>query len=122
MILADTSIWIDFLRGHKPEMRAQVAAGRIVMHPLVATELSLGSIRDRKKTLAELELLLRARVALTDEVRSMIEAHALYGKGIGLVDAHLLASCLLTPGTQLWTRDKALGRVAEALGVRAKLP
>ena len=60
-------------------------------------------------------------VAQIAEVRTLIEAHALYGKGIGLVDACLLASCLLTPGTKLWTRDKALGRVAEALGVRAKL-
>jgi len=47
----------------------------------------------------------------------MIEAHALYSKGIGLIDAHLIASCLLTTGTQLWTRDSALEKVAKSLGV-----
>jgi len=52
----------------------------------------------------------------------MIEAHALYSKGIGLTDAHLIASCLLTPGTQLWTRDAALGKVASALGILISFP
>ncbi len=51
------------------------------------------------------------------EVRHMIEANALYSKGIGFVDAHLLASCLLTPGTQLWTHDAALQKAAKALGI-----
>jgi len=52
----------------------------------------------------------------------MIEVHSLYSRGIGLTDAHLLASCLITPGTQLWTRDTGLRKVAQALGVNADLP
>jgi hypothetical protein len=52
----------------------------------------------------------------------MVEAHALYSKGIGLTDAHLVASCLMTPGTQLWTRDGALQRVAGTLGIGFNLP
>jgi predicted nucleic acid-binding protein len=52
----------------------------------------------------------------------MIEVHSLYSKGIGLTDAHLIASCLITPGTQLWTRDIRLGSVARALGIHADLP
>jgi hypothetical protein len=52
----------------------------------------------------------------------MIEAHALYSKGIGLANAHLIASCLITPGTQLWTRDSALKNVAGALGILVALP
>ena len=69
-----------------------------------------------------MEALLEVKVAQLGVVRHMIDAHALYSKGIGLTDAHLIASCLLTPGIQLWTRDTALQRVAKDLGVLADLP
>jgi hypothetical protein len=52
----------------------------------------------------------------------MIEMRQLYAKGIGLTDAHLVASCLITPGTKLWTRDGALRGVAQVLGIDAVLP
>ena len=35
------------------------------------------------------------------------EQHSLMGKGIGLIDVHLLASCALSHGT-FWTRDSRL--------------
>ena len=69
-----------------------------------------------------MESLLEVEVAQLSEVRQMIEARALYSKGIGLTDAHLLASCLITSGTQLWTRDSRLRKVALALGLNANLP
>jgi predicted nucleic acid-binding protein len=122
LILADISIWIEHLRGRMPEMQRQLDQGKVFMHPFVVAELALGSLRDRAKTLAELDGLLRVEVAELREVRSMVEGHSLYAKGIGLIDAHLIASCLITPGTKLWTRDTALGNVASALGVRAALP
>ena len=122
MILADTSIWIDYFRGSRLEMAKHLANDQIAMHPLVAAELALGSLKNRQQTLADLDELPQAEVAYLDEVRSMIETHKLYSKGIGLVDMHLIASCLMTPGTQLWTRDGGLASVAESLGVAAKLP
>ena len=51
----------------------------------------------------------------------MIERHRISGRGIGLVDAHLLASVLLTPEARLWTRDKRLRAVATELGIDADL-
>jgi hypothetical protein len=51
----------------------------------------------------------------------MIEARSLYSKGIGLTDAHLVASCLITPHTRLWTSDAALGKVAVLMGIQAVL-
>jgi predicted nucleic acid-binding protein len=98
-------------------MQCLLARNEIAMHPFVAAELALGSLRDRARTLLYLDLLPPAQVAQLSEVRYMIEAHALYSKGIGLTDAHLIASCLLSPGTQLWTRDAALEKVAKALGI-----
>ena len=92
------------------------------MHPFVVAELALGSFRDRAGTLATLDTLLEVRMAQLSEVRQMIEVRRLYAKGIGLTDAHLVASCLITPGTKLWTRDGALRGVAQAVGIDAGLP
>ncbi|GAA0996971.1 putative nucleic acid-binding protein [Subtercola frigoramans] len=46
-----------------------------------------------------------------------MERFSLHGKGLSLVDVHLLASVALTPGASLWTRDKRLNRAAEELRV-----
>ena len=122
MILADTSIWIDLLRGHNPEMQKQLLNEQIAMHPFIIAELALDSLHDRQKTLAELEDMTQVQVARLSEVRQMIESHSLYSKGIGLTDAHLIASCHITQSTKLWTRDTRLRTVAEALGIHVNLP
>ncbi|MGA2339432.1 MAG: type II toxin-antitoxin system VapC family toxin [Terracidiphilus sp.] len=122
MILADTSVWIDHLRAGNPRMQELLDGEQIIMHPMIVAELGLGSLRQRAKTLAELDGLLEVKTAQLSKVRRMIEVQRLYGKGIGLIDAHLVASCLITPGTQLWTRDTALKGVAKAVGVDAGLP
>lgn len=122
MILADANVWIDLFRSRNPELRELLESRQAVMHPCVAAELALGSLHDRSRTLAQLDLMPQARIADLREVRRMIEDRSLYAKGIGLTDAHLVASCLLTPGTRLWTRDAALRGVARTLGIDAGLP
>jgi len=84
VILADTSIWIDLLRGGKPEMQTLLQDGQIVMHPFIVAELALGSLRNRQQTLALMESLWMVRVAHLDEIRKMIEAHRLYSRSLGL--------------------------------------
>ena len=122
MILADTSVWVDHLRNRNPEMEKRLGMGKIAMHPFIVAEISLGSLKNRQQRLADMEALLEVKVAQLSEGRHMIEAHALYSKGMGLTDAHLIASCLLTPGTQLWTRDAAMEKVAKTLGILAPQP
>jgi predicted nucleic acid-binding protein len=122
MILADTSIWVDHLRSGSPEMEKRLNSGQIAMHTFIVAEIALGSLRNRRRMLEDMEALLEVRVARLHEVRHMIEAHTLYLKGIGLTDAYLLASCLMTPGTQLWTRDSAMEKVAKVLGIPVNLP
>jgi len=122
MILADTSIWVDHLRSRDTEIENLLGKGKIGMHPYIVAEIALGSLRNRQKILDEMDTLLEVRVAQLSEVRHMIEAHSLYSRGIGLTDAHLVASCMMTPGTQLWTRDGALLKVAQTLGIQANLP
>lgn len=121
MILADTSIWIDYLRGTRPEMQPLLAAGQVYMHPFIVAEIALGSLRHRERTFLLMEALMQVNLASLTEVRRMIEAHKLYSRGIGLTDAHLLASCLLSPGIKLWTRDENLKKAAILLGVCAEI-
>ena len=69
-----------------------------------------------------LDLLPQVRIAATNELRHMVETRRLYSLGIGLTDAHLIASALLSPPTLLWTKDRQLRKVAEALQLHANLP
>ena len=103
-------------------MRTHLHQGHIVIHPFIIAELALGSLRERSKTLALLDLLPQVRVAQLSEVRVTIEARRLYSLGIGLTDAHLIASILINPPTLLWTRDNRLRKAAEGLGIHANLP
>ena len=126
MILADTSIWIDHfrsgnLRSGNKELRKLLNEGQIVIHPAIIAELALGSLEERSKTLALLDLLPQVRVAQLSEVRRMIEARRLYSLGIGLTDAELIASVFINPSTLLWTRDRRLRKAAEGLGIHAGL-
>jgi predicted nucleic acid-binding protein len=122
LILADTSVWIDHLRSGSKELRRHLDQGQIVIHPFIIAELALGSLKDRSQTLALLDLLPKVRVARTSELRLMIEARRLYNLGIGLTDAHLIASVFIDAPMLLWTRDKRLRKVAEGLSVHARLP
>jgi predicted nucleic acid-binding protein len=122
MILADTTVWIDHFRSDNQEMRGQLDKLNIVIHPFIIAELALGSLRERSKTLAWLDRLPQAGMAHISEVRQMIEMRSLCNRGIGLVDAHLIASIFIHPSTLLWTKDKRLRGIAEELGIAADLP
>lgn len=119
MILADTTIWIDHFRSANKEMRRLLERQAIAIHPFIVADLALGSLADRVRTLEWLDFLPRVRVAQIDEIREMIEMRSLYSRGIRLIDAHLIASCLIDPPTLLWTSDKRLSSVAESLGIAA---
>ena len=121
MILADTSVWIDHLRSGNEELQNLLEHGQIVIHPFVIAELALGSLRERARTLALLDRLPQVQVAQMNEVRLAIETRRLYSLGIGLIDAHLIASVLINPPTLLWTRDKRLRKAADRFGLHANL-
>ncbi len=116
-LLADSSIWIDHIRQPDDVLAAALRRRRVLTHPFVIGEVAMGSIARRVDLLAELQLLRPAIRADDDEVLNLVERHRLFGTGIGLIDAHLLASTLLTPGTRLWTRDRRLREAAERMGV-----
>lgn len=120
MILVDTSIWIDHLRGGDPSLVALLQSNRVVTHDYVIGEIALGTLFKRNVILDSLDNLPKLPLATDPEVRHLIEREKLFGRGIGYVDAHLIAAVKLAPGTELWTRDKRFKSVLEALGLSAQ--
>lgn len=116
MFLADTSVWVDHLRHGDPHLAQALVDDQIFMHPFVLGELACGNLQKRSAILDDLGQLPQATSAEDTEVLMFLDQHRLFGKGIGWVDAHLLASAALTR-CYLWTSDAALARAAVALGL-----
>lgn len=117
MILVDTSVWVDHLRANDKALVALLDTGVVLAHPFVISELALGNLRQREIVLSALSDLPRTSVATDVEVLHFINRHRLFGRGIGFIDAHLLAAVQLTAGAELWTKDKRLHGVAVELGL-----
>ncbi len=117
MILADTSVWIDHLRRRDPRLQAELESGQVLIHPFVVGELACGNLRNRHEVLALLAHLPFAPSATDAEVLRLIEGRKLMGRGIGYIDAQLLAATALASPAQLWTRDRRLARIAADLGL-----
>lgn len=112
-ILADTSVWVDYLRNKRTPILDRLSLGDIVIHDYVIGELVLGGIGQTK--LAMLNQLRRCHCASHDEVMHLIAERGLINRGLGYVDAHLLAAALIGR-LQLWTLDKALQQAAHESG------
>lgn len=117
MILVDTSVWADHFRCSIPFLERALVKGSISTHPFVIGELACGTLADRTRTLTDLNHLPAVQRASDSEVLALIDRHALMGRGVGLVDVHLLAAAMLTPETLLWTHDKRLANVASELSI-----
>lgn len=118
IVLADTSVWLDHWRHGNPRFAELLRQRRVALHPFVLGEIALGTITDRAAVLTRLARLRAPRVAQHAEVLALIERTPLWRRGIGWVDAHLLASTLLEHA-RLWTLDQPLARVAAELGIAA---
>lgn len=117
MILVDTSVWIDHLHRSDEQLARLLEISAVLTHPMVIGEIALGTIKNRAQLLQALDDLPTAVSAADDEVLAFIEQRALFGRGLNLVDAHILASVILTPEARLWTRDRRLRETAEGLSV-----
>ncbi len=117
MILVDTSVWADHFRSSDKRLVGLLGTDSVLCHPFVIGELALGNLRGRGATIDALQALPSAISATNRELLDFIEMQGLSGSGVGLVDAHLLASVKLTPGASLWTRDRRLAAVADRLDI-----
>ena len=121
MILVDTSVWVDHFRSVDPVLHDLLIHKQVLVHPFVIGELALGPPDQREAALGSMPLMRSAVVASDPDVWTMIDRYALFGRGIGYVDVHLLASTVLTPDTHLWSQDRHLNAAAEVLGIAARL-
>jgi predicted nucleic acid-binding protein len=116
VILVDTSVWIKHFRQADPRLEALLVHELVAMHPFVLGELVCGTLKSRPSTIAQLNLLPTASLAPEPEVHHLIESRRLWGRGLGWVDVHLLASALVDHN-RLWSNDRALAAGAEGLGI-----
>ena len=122
MIVVDTAVWIDYLRGAETALASLLSEGQVLAHPMVVGELACGNLRNRDEVLGLLGGLPRAPAATDQEVLAFIEHHRLMDRGIGYIDAHLLAATALASPSQLWTNDRRLSETAARLGLAYRVP
>lgn len=116
MVLVDTSLWVEHLRHGHRDLASSLQKAEVVCHRFVIGELACGFIRNRHEVLSLLRSLPLAVEADHDEAMDFLERNHLMGKGLGLIDIHLMASALLS-GMPLWTLDNKLRREASRLGI-----
>lgn len=80
------------------------------------TLIALGILARRSEILGLLGELPAARMVSHEEAITLVGKRALFRRGVGWVDAHLIASALVEH-CRLWTRDRRLAAVAEDLNV-----
>lgn len=116
MILVDTSVWIDHLRQGNRQLVELLEADEVLSHSWVIGELALGSIHDRKAFLSLLGYLPKLAQASDAAILDFIESRKLAARGIGWVDAGLLAACAARP-CRIFTLDRKLKSLAEETGL-----
>ena len=117
MVLVDTSVWVAHLREGNAQLETLLNEGIVICHPFIIAEIACGTMKNRVQILSLLQSLPTAETAEHIEVLQFIEYYRLTGKGLGYVDAHLLASAFLT-GVPLWTLDKKLQQASTKLRIK----
>jgi hypothetical protein len=76
----------------------------------------IGGREGRTKLLKAYEQMHQASMVPHREVLDFVRGRGLYGRGVGWIDIHLLASAMVSRA-RLWTADRRLAALAETLGV-----
>ena len=119
IVLADTSVWIRFLSNRAPyaaELDELLSCGEVSGHEFVYGELLIGDKGGRRQLLANYEQVHQAPSVPHRDVVEFVRDRRLHGRGIGWIDAHLLASALVGR-LKLWTTDPRLAVLARELGI-----
>jgi predicted nucleic acid-binding protein len=121
MIVADTSIWISFMRKDDPDLldifKKYLLKGHVIGVSAIFGELLQGAKSARENDVINL---MWESLPKVDEKSIFIKAgelssqHKLFSKGVGLIDSYILASCVEN-NLALWTLDKKLQRAFDEL-------
>ena len=98
MVLVDTSVWIRFLANQAPyaaELNRLLGLDEVTGHELVYGELLIGGRGGRGKLLAAYERINQAGTVPHRDVVAFVRHRDLYGRGVGRIDVHLLASAIV---------------------------
>ena len=116
-VLVDTSVWRRYFGGTASVRRLGDLLdedGAVLVHPFVIGEMVLGGLSAQEESL--FGRLPSAGLVRHEEVLEFVRRRRLMRRGIGWVDAHLLASALTSRAT-LWSTDRDLSAVAAELSV-----
>jgi predicted nucleic acid-binding protein len=111
-VLVDSSVWVGHFKQRNEHLVTLLEADSVVCHPFIMAEVACGTPPSRKAIISLLSELEHALMASHDELLALLDARQLYGRGCGFVDLSLLASALLSEGTQIWTLDKRFEQLA----------
>ncbi len=119
IVLVDTSVWIRFLSNRAPyaaELDRLLSRDEVSGHNFVYGELLIGDRGGRGLLLANYEQMHQAPLVPHRELVAFVRERRLHGRGVGWIDAHLLASALVGR-LKLWTVDPRLAALAKELGI-----
>lgn len=116
MVLVDTSVWVSHLRHGNSVLQKLLHEGSVAIHPFIIGELACGNIRNWAEIISLMQSLSMLDVVQHEELLLFIEHNKMMGKGLGLVDVHLIAAAMLAH-IPLWTMDKKLKQACSRLGV-----
>ena len=114
MILVDTSVWVSHFRRTNPRLQNLLMSESVFCHPLIIGEHACGNLHNRSEILKLFQELPMAKEVTHEEMLAFIEARRLMGKGLSIIDVHLLMSASITQ-LVLWTEDKALVKASHEL-------
>ena len=110
-ILIDTSVWIDHLK--QPVALVNDSLNNhsmIVMHPFIWQELLLSNSKKSEVLCRELSFFPFLNIASSSEIENFLLDNPVRGKGLGLIDIHLLHSAWKDK-VRLFSHDKKLMKV-----------
>ena len=119
MIIVDTSVWIEYLKGNNPEITRSLKP-RLQNRKVVAVSAVFGELLQGVKNKREREIIqgFWKNLPHVDETDLFIEAgqianeYKLYSTGVGLIDGYILYAAL-RHDLPIWTLDKKLDRVID---------
>lgn len=116
-VLVDASVWRRYFVGtaavrHLGDLLDE--DGAVLVHPFIVGEMVLGGLSKREEGL--FARLPSVRIVAHEEVLEFVRRRRLARRGIGWVDAQLLAAALAS-SAMLWTVDADLSSTAAHLNV-----
>ena len=113
MIIPDTSIWIEFLKGNKfffPRLKELLEKNKVLAIECIFGELLQGTRSKREQRIVETYWKNLPQCSYGDvwiEAGKLSSDNRLYSKGIGIIDCVIILSGRKS-GAKIWSLDKKL--------------